>query len=52
MKMFPTWFVILFNIYLYIGVPVFLIYATKDTIKKTKYALENPVEYEDDFEEN
>ncbi len=49
--MFPTWFVILFNIYLFVGVPTFIIYAMRDTYKQTKYALENPVEYEEEEEE-
>lgn len=49
--MFPQWFVCLFNILFYGVLPFVLIYGIIDTAKETKYALENPVEYEEDFEE-
>lgn len=49
--MFPTWFVNVFNVLFYIGLPILLAYGIKATWKDFKWSLENPVEYEDDFEE-
>ena len=49
--MFPTWFVNVFNVCFYIGLPILLACGIKATRKDFKHAPENPAEYEDDFEE-
>lgn len=49
--MFPTWFVNVFNVCFYIGLPILLAYGIIVTWKDFKWSLENPVEYEDEFEE-
>lgn len=50
-KMFPTWFVNVFNVCFYIGLPILLVYGIIVTWKDFKWSLENPVEYEDEIEE-
>ena len=49
--MFPTWFVLLFNVLFYICLPPFLVYGAIICWKDLRWSLKNPVEYEDDFEE-
>lgn len=49
--MFPTWFVNVFNVCFYIGLPILLACGIKATRKDFKHAPENPVDHEDDFEE-
>lgn len=49
--MFPTWFTVIFNIFLYGVLPVFLVCVFIDTAKEMKQTFENPVEYEEDFVE-
>lgn len=49
--MFPAWFVNVFNVLFYIGLPILLAYGIIVCWKDLKWSLENPVEYEDEIEE-
>ena len=49
--MFSIWFKVLFYFVFYVvGIPA-IVWVIIDTAKKTKYTLENPIEYEEDFVE-